>query len=166
MMIQHTLSDLMQSLLFQPPAAIAIVKGSAKYPNIQGEVCFFRTPEGTMVVADIKGLPEKAEKCTEGIYGFHIHEGESCTGTAEDPFADAKSHLNPKKCPHPYHAGDMPPLFGNKGHARMAFLTDRFTIDEILGRVVIVHDKPDDFTSQPSGNAGQKIACGRIEKGF
>lgn len=99
MMIQHTLSDLMQSLLFQPPAAIAIVKGSAKYPNIQGEVCFFRTPEGTMVVADIKGLPEKAEKCTEGIYGFHIHEGESCTGTAEDPFADAKSHLNPKKCP-------------------------------------------------------------------
>jgi Cu-Zn family superoxide dismutase len=44
----------------------------------------------------------------------------------------------------------------------LSFLTNRFTLDEIIGRVIIIHDKPDDFTSQPSGNSGNKIACGKI----
>ena len=48
------------------------------------------------------------------------------------------------------------------GYAFSAFLTDRFTVKEIVGRTVIMHSSPDDFTSQPSGNAGEKIACGEI----
>ena len=44
----------------------------------------------------------------------------------------------------------------------MTFLTNRFRVEEILGKTVIIHDSPDDFTSQPAGNAGKKIACGMI----
>lgn len=44
------------------------------------------------------------------------------------------------------------------------FLTDRFKVDDVIGRTVIIHDKPDDFTTQPSGNSGEKIACGIINR--
>ena len=46
----------------------------------------------------------------------------------------------------------------------MNFLTDRFTLKEIIGRTVVIHSMPDDFTSQPSGNSGEKIACGVIKR--
>jgi Cu-Zn family superoxide dismutase len=58
----------------------------------------------------------------------------------------------------------MPPLFAGTGRAFLAFFTDRFTVDEIIGRTVVVHAKPDDFTTQPSGNSGSKIACGQIRR--
>jgi Cu-Zn family superoxide dismutase len=58
----------------------------------------------------------------------------------------------------------MPPLFGNQGYAFLMFLTDRFTAREIIGKTVIIHDKPDDFTTQPAGNSGNKIACGVIQR--
>ena len=48
--------------------------------------------------------------------------------------------------------------------AFLAFITDRFTANEVIGKTVIIHDSPDDFTTQPSGNAGNKIACGIISK--
>ena len=44
----------------------------------------------------------------------------------------------------------------------MAVYTKRFYPEEIVGRTAVIHSKPDDFTSQPSGNAGEKIACGEI----
>ena len=53
-------------------------------------------------------------------------------------------------------------MFGNDGYAWGAVVTDRFKIDQVIGRTVIIHAGPDDFTSQPSGNAGAKIACGVI----
>ncbi|MCX7614928.1 MAG: superoxide dismutase family protein, partial [Clostridiales bacterium] len=65
-------------------------------------------------------------------------------------------------CNHPGHAGDLPPLFGNYGHAFMAVFTGRVSVSEIIGRTVIIHASPDDFTTQPSGNSGKKIACGQI----
>lgn len=81
-----------------------------------------------------------------------------------DPFADAMSHYNPNGCGHPNHAGDLPLLFGNNGFALSLFLTNRFYIDEVIGRTVILHDHPDDFTTQPAGNSGTKIACGVIRR--
>jgi Cu-Zn family superoxide dismutase len=146
------------------PAARAAIKGSAQYPDIYGYVHFYQTEMGVMVVAEIFGLPIPANPCESPVFGFHIHSGGSCTGTETDPFADTMTHYNPKNCPHPYHAGDMPPLFGNQGYAFLMFLTNRFTVREIIGTTVIIHDKPDDFTTQPSGNSGNKIACGVIQK--
>ena len=56
----------------------------------------------------------------------------------------------------------MPPLFGADGYAFLAFVSSRFTVNEILGKTVIIHSGVDDFKTQPSGNAGEKIACGVI----
>ena len=77
---------------------------------------------------------------------------------------NAGTHFNPNNCKHPHHVGDLEPLFENKGYAYYSFITNRFTINEIIGRSVIIHDNPDDFTTQPSGNSGNKIACGMIKK--
>lgn len=144
--------------------ATAIVSGSSKYPDIQGEVDFYGMKDSVLVVARVSGLPNDTQACKSRIFGFHIHEGTMCTGNKEDPFADAKTHYNPNNCPHPHHAGDMPNLFGNDGYAFLAFSTNRFKVDEIIGKAVIIHSKPDDFTTQPSGNSGEKIACGVIKR--
>lgn len=144
------------------PHAEAIISGGSAYPDISGRVRFYQIAYGVIVVAELLGLPVSDQKCKQPIFAFHIHEGNSCTGNSEDEFADSKSHYNPGACPHPYHAGDMPPLFGADGMAFSAFLTDRFTVKEVIGHTVILHSAPDDFTTQPSGNAGKKIACGVI----
>ena len=74
-------------------------------------------------------------------------------------------HYNPGNCPHPAHAGDMPPLMTDGGgYAWMAFYTKRITMSEVIGRTVVIHSNPDDFHSQPSGNSGKKIACGVIKQ--
>lgn len=151
------------SVLQSRPQAVAFLAGSNAYPSIEGEVRFYRTPAGVVVYAQAEGLPVAKTPCEERIFGFHIHEGTACSGDLTDPFADARGHYNPDLCAHPYHAGDLPPLFGCHGLALSLFLTDRFTVDEILGKTLILHDQPDDFTTQPSGNAGTKIACGIIQ---
>ncbi|MDO4282263.1 MAG: superoxide dismutase family protein [Clostridia bacterium] len=142
--------------------AFAKIKGSSQYPNLYGKVSFKQLKDGVLVTTEIHGLPYEADSCNGGIYGFHIHEGESCTGTNENPFADAKTHYNKTECIHPYHSGDMPPLFGNNGYAYMSFFTNRFTVKDIIDKVVIVHRMPDDLKTQPSGNSGEMIACGKI----
>ncbi len=144
------------------PDAYAKIMGSSTYPAIDGYVYFFQTLYGVVVVADIMGLPQKRDNCSSPIFAFHIHEGTSCTGNSEDPFANALTHYNPNNCPHPYHAGDLPPLFGADGFAFAANLTNRFAVEEVIGKTIIIHSSPDDFTTQPSGNAGAKIACGLI----
>lgn len=150
------------SSLHGVPDAVAIMKGSDAYRGIHGEVKLFETARGTAVVAEIFGLPMSAEGCAGEIFAFHIHSGASCTGTVDDPFADAGVHLNPLGCPHPYHMGDMPPLFASGGYAFLAFVSGRFRVKDVIGKTVIIHDRPDDFTTQPSGNAGKRIACGVI----
>jgi len=146
------------------PDAKAGIKGSNAYPNINGNISFYQTKDGVLVSAEVLGLPHGETPCSGGVFGFHIHEGDSCTGNAEDPFADTKGHYNPDGCKHPYHAGDMPPLFESDGRAFTAFLTNRFKVKDIIGRTVVIHGMPDDFLTQPSGNSGKKIACGKIRK--
>lgn len=156
--------DNLFDMLKQPPEAAAYIKGSRKYPNICGRVLFYTVGNAVLVRSEIMGLPEKSAKCQSPLFAFHIHGGNAYTGTAEDPFSNAGMHYNPDNCPHPYHAGDMPPLFGVNGNALSVFLTDRFTVNEIIGKTVIIHANPDDFKTQPSGNSGEKIACGVILK--
>ena len=144
--------------------AKAHIKGNKKYPKLDGTVTFRETKNGVIVTAKINNLPQSKDKCKGRFFGFHIHEGTSCTGNLEDEFANAKSHLNPTNCPHPFHIGDLPPLIENNGLAYMSVLINKFKIKDILGKVIIIHDMPDDFTTQPSGNSGTKIACGKIEK--
>ncbi len=154
----------LMSLLRSRPQAVAQIKGSPRYPAISGNVYFYAMRSGTIVVSMISSLPASEDKCKNPVFGFHIHNGTSCTGDDTDYFKDALTHYNPNECPHPYHSGDMPPLFGVKGAALSAFLTDRFTVNEIMGKTVVIHSQPDDFTTQPSGNSDEKIACGQIKR--
>ncbi len=153
------------SLLRQAPQALAVIRGSAGYPAIRGEVRFYQLQGSVLVVAEVEGLPILEESCSTPIFGFHIHEGEGCSGNQEDPFANTGMHYNPKGCPHPFHAGDLPPLFGNDGYAFSAFVVSRFSVWEIVDKTILIHSAPDDFTTQPAGNSGEKIACGKILKG-
>ena len=142
--------------------AKALITGKDIYKEIIGKAYFYNTNNGVLVVMEVNGLPQAKDKCNGRIFGVHIHEGDSCTGNETDIYANTKTHYNPNRCNHPYHVGDMPPLFESNGYAFMIFLTDRFTIDEITNRTIVIHDMPDDFITQPSGNSGNKIACGII----
>ena len=146
------------------PHAVAVIIGSEVYPEISGLVKFYHTQNGTIVFAEVTGLPSSNKQCESGIFGFHIHSGTSCTGNKEDRFADALTHYSTNDCGHPAHSGDLLPLFGNNGAALSVFLTNRFDIESVVGKAVIIHDRPDDFTSQPAGNSGNKIACGIIRR--
>lgn len=139
------------------PAAAARLTGSADAAGLTGTVKFYQQPGGVVVAAYISGLPRNGS----GIYGFHIHEGSACSGT---DFAASGGHYNPGDVPHPRHAGDLPPLLSCGGRAYMAVLTDRFSVRDVLGRTVVIHSREDDFRTQPSGDAGEKIACGVIRK--
>lgn len=143
--------------------AIAKIFGGKNYPNLHGTVSFKQTKDGVLVTAEIYGLPTGNALCTNRTFGLHVHSGMQCSGTINDEFANALGHYNPYKCEHPYHAGDLPPLMENNGNAYMVVLTNRFKVEELIGRTVIIHSMPDDFKSQPAGNSGEKIACGKIE---
>lgn len=151
------------SILRGKPAATASITGSESYPGVWGTVRFYQTPKGVVIWAEINGLPHSGLPCHDRVFGFHIHEGTDCGGNMDDPFADAMSHYDPYGCEHPHHAGDLPPLFENNGFALSLFLTHRFSVDAVIGRTIIIHDQPDDFTTQPSGSSGTKIACGVIQ---
>ncbi len=139
------------------PHAIAYIKGGNDAPELFGQVKFYQKKNYVLVAANVQGLPET----DSGFFGFHIHEGSDCGGT---DFSNTGSHYNPKQLPHPRHAGDLPPLLKCNGIAYQTFATDRFSVSDILGKTVVIHSMPDDFTSQPAGNAGTKIACGTIHR--
>lgn len=158
------------TITFDPkrePVAAAELHGSYFAPRIRGIVRFYPADSGSLVSIVVRGLPDlqlsEDPAKRVGPFAFHIHEGNLC-GSAEppDPFAAAGGHYNPKNLPHPLHAGDLPTVIPNHGYVNMTVYTDRFVPREVIGRTVILHKKPDDFHSQPAGNAGERIACGQI----
>lgn len=160
---ENTICDY-AAVLSRRPNAVAVICGNDEHTAIRGRVCFYTVNCSVLVSAEIRGLPAGANGCGKRFFAFHIHEGGSCTGNTADPFFDAGMHYNPRNRPHPFHAGDLPPLYGNNGYAFSAFLTGGFSVNEIIGKTVIIHGGIDDFSTQPSGNAGGKIACGVIGK--
>ena len=149
------------SVLGRRPRAAAVIAGDGDHPELRGVARFYPVREGVVVFVEVGGLPRGDGPCGGRVFGLHIHAGGDCAGA---DFPHVMSHYDPGGCPHPGHAGDLPPLFGCDGRALSVFLTDRFTVDEVLGRMVILHDSPDDFTTQPSGNSGTKIVCGVIRQ--
>ncbi len=142
--------------------ATATIKGSSNFPTIEGIAKFWQTKEGVLVLIEASGLPFQQGNCMSRIFACHIHEQGNCSGNATDPFSNVGMHYNPTKCPHPYHAGDLEPLFENDGYGFYLFLTNRFKVREIIGKSVIIHSQTDDFRTQPAGDSGEKMACGKI----
>ena len=141
------------------PDAVALIHGGMEVPQLSGCIQFYQQKCCVLIVAEISGLPRESETA---FFGFHIHQGESCSGT---DFSETGSHYNPVDQVHPKHAGDIPPLMGCRGNAYLAVKTDRFTVRDITGKTIVIHSDPDDFQMRPAGNAGKKIACGVIRKG-
>lgn len=150
-----------QLLLYEQPGALSWVSGNAANPQLSGLVKFYQTSYGgVLAAAEIFGLPNINQPGSSNFYAMHIHEFGDCSGN----FDKSGMHYNPADQEHPAHAGDLPPLLGNQGYAFSVFYDKRFTLPEIIGRSVIIHSMPDDFTTQPSGNSGEKIGCGEIRK--
>ncbi len=136
--------------------AISRIRGSALAPKLQGTVRFLPCFGGVKIVAEICGLPQSET----GFFALHIHEKGSCEGAG---FPNTGGHYNPEAQPHPQHAGDLPPLLRRQdGSAWLAVATDRFSIRDVIGRSVVIHQGRDDFTTQPSGAPGEKLGCGTI----
>ena len=149
--------------------ACAELCGSRLAPSVRGQVCFFDVQGGTWVEAEVCGLPPYRPAGQDGQpigpHGFHIHDGNQCDpNTSGEPFATAGAHWNPTNQPHGNHAGDFPVLFSNHGVAIMHFFTDRFQVKDIIGKTILIHQNPDDYRTQPSGNSGKRIGCGVIRE--
>lgn len=137
--------------------AMAVIKGANSASKLSGTVWLTDSPIGVRVEASVKGLPPNET----GLYGFHMHERGSCM---LPDFTSAKGHYNPSGAPHPQHAGDFPMLIATKqGDAWLSFVTTRFSVCDVIGRAVVIHANRDDYTSQPSGDAGPRIGCGVIQ---
>ncbi len=147
--------------------AAAKIKGGPLAPQLEGTVVFRNVPGGVWICVNVNGLPKyqpgKDGKQPIGPHGFHIHGGGTCeVGDPKEPFKAAGEHWNPTNQPHGNHAGDFPVLFSNNGVASMCFFTDKFKVADIIGKAVIIHESPDDYRSQPAGNAGKRLGCGII----
>lgn len=148
-------------------SAVAYIKGGPLAPDIQGYVYFTPVPGGTEVFVEVEGLPPYRPATNDedpvGPHGFHIHQFGTCeVGDPSDPFQAAGEHWAPRNQPHGNHAGDLPVLFSNDGYARMSFFTNKFNVAEAIGKAVIIHRNPDDYRTQPAGDAGKRLACGVI----
>jgi Cu-Zn family superoxide dismutase len=129
---------------------------------VKGVVTFTKVEGGVKIVADVEGL-------TPGDHGFHIHEFGDCSSADG---TSAGGHFNPHGNPHggptaeKRHAGDLGNLTADDaGKAHLEWVDPHMVLEghgSILGRSVIVHAKADDLTTQPTGNAGARVACGVI----
>lgn len=153
---------MIDEILSEVPQAYAEVKGSDKYPDIQGWVYFYGANGGTIVLAEIYGLPDEEQQYLGRFFGFHIHEGSTCTGNRTDPFADTLIHYSPGYVTPPACRRSSGASF--YGMAWMVVYTGRFRPQQVVGRTVVIHSKPDDYRTQPHGNAGEKMACGEIKE--
>ena len=142
------------------PRAFAEINGDAEYFGIFGDVYFYEVLSGGVLIeAEVLGLPDAGRLDPPIFYAFHIHE----TGDCSDSFEHTGGHYNPKNRKHPMHAGDLPPLLAGDGYAWLSFYNPALELHDIIGRSVVLHREADDFTTQPSGNSGKKIACGVIK---
>ncbi|WP_432730782.1 superoxide dismutase family protein [Variovorax sp. W6] len=151
----------------KPSAAVELVPTAAITPNpTRGTVTFTALDHGVRVAGEVRGLVPGSE------HGFHIHEKGDCgdNGNASG------GHFNPTGGTHGKfgapgsHAGELPSLVADaKGVARFSVEDHSISLtpgatNSVVGRALVVHRDPDDFTTQPAGNSGPRIACSVIPK--
>ena len=155
-----------QTIPAEPARATAQLqptKGSKTF----GEATFEQVGAKVHVVVYVQGLKPGQE------HGLHIHEAGDCSS---GDGMSTKGHFNPFGKPHgnsgnsERHAGDLPSLkAGKDGRAKIDAELDTITVTpgpaSIIGRGLIVHADPDDYKTQPTGNAGARVACGVISAG-
>ncbi|HYX08346.1 MAG TPA: superoxide dismutase family protein [Bacteroidales bacterium] len=155
----------MEKTIAEYPTAEAILS-PASGSSVNGKVTFTQVGDSVMIVLDATGL-------APGKHAFHLHEKGDCS--ASDA-TSAGGHWNPTNMPHgkrgqgQFHKGDIDNIVaGTDSTSHFEMKVSGWTIGgsdttNILGKAVILHAGADDFTSQPSGAAGARVACGVIEK--
>ncbi len=141
--------------------AIAVLS-AASGSEVAGTVTFTGGSDGVKVVADITGLKP-------GKHGFHIHEFGDCS---DKEAKSAGGHFNPTKHEHAApsaenrHMGDLGNIEADASGKAHIEMTDKMMKlsgeNSVLGHAVIVHEKADDLKTQPTGDAGGRVACGVI----
>ena len=143
-------------------AQIAPTQGN----TVTGSVALSTSSEGVHITGTVQGLKPNAE------FGFHVHEKGDCS--APDG-SSAGGHFNPTSAEHGnptsgthHHAGDMLNIKSNgEGVAQVDTTAAGTTLHgnpptDIMGKAIVVHEGPDDYRTQPSGNSGKRVACGVI----
>ena len=154
-----------QSMYADGPKATATLEPT-KGSTVRGTVTFMEHHGKVHVTGAISGLKPSGE------YGFHIHEAGDCSS---GDGMSAKGHFNPQGKPHAHagtserHAGDLPSIKSDgSGNAKIDAMVDIITVapspTSVVGRGLIVHVQPDDFKTQPTGNAGARSACAVIQR--
>ena len=145
-------------------ATLAATKDS----TVKGTVSFLQRGDQVVVSANIQGLKPNGE------HGFHVHEKGDCSS---GDGMSAGGHYNPAGKPHgdhraggERHAGDLPNLKADaNGNAVANFVVSGISVGganaDIVGKGLIVHRDPDDYKTQPTGNAGPRMACAVITAG-
>jgi superoxide dismutase, Cu-Zn family len=155
----------LQSRFSDAPRASANLQPT-KGNKAAGTADFRQVGDKVRVTANLSGLAPGRE------HGFHIHEAGDCSS---GDGMSAKGHFNPQGKPHGQptsterHAGDLPALRADSaGNARLETELDIITVapgpTSIVGRGLIVHADPDDYKTQPTGNAGARLACAVIAR--
>lgn len=152
-----------------PPAPAAAVADvallSASGSSVNGALQLIAAGGGVMLEGEVRGLEPGS------THGFHFHENGDCSA------ADASSagdHLNPGNSAHggpnseQKHLGDIPNIMADdRGIAHVRTLVSDASIrdggtHDLVGRALVVHEKHDDYVSQPAGDSGDRIACGVV----
>jgi Cu-Zn family superoxide dismutase len=141
-----------------------------------GQLTFTTVDDGVQVTGEFMNVPA-------GEHGLHVHQVGICDPTLETPFESAGPHFNPADAPHGdkpsaeetadehvAHAGDLGNItIADDGTGTVDVTTNRFTLGEgdaslsgEYGSSIVLHEKADDLTTQPSGDSGARIACGVI----
>jgi Cu-Zn family superoxide dismutase len=154
-----------QSMSHDGPKATANLEPT-KGSSVRGNVTFMEQHGKVHVVGNVSGLRPNGE------FGFHVHEAGDCSS---GDGMSTKGHFNPQGKPHAHagtserHAGDLPSLKSDAaGNAKVDAMVDIITVapgpTSVVGRGLIVHAQPDDFKTQPTGNAGARSACAVIQR--
>jgi superoxide dismutase, Cu-Zn family len=161
----QTMKDGWSSLTSSGDKATAVLQPT-KGNNVKGTITFVQSADRVRVSGAVSGLQPNSQ------VGFHIHEAGDCSS---GDGMSAKGHFNPQSKPHGHptsaerHAGDLPMLRADaSGNASISADLDVITVgpgpNSIVGRGLIVHVQPDDYKTQPTGNAGARSACAIIQR--
>ena len=137
------------------PVIALVSSASASVGAVQAEP----RPGGTYIRIAVQNMPL-------GDHGLHLHAVGRCDGPG---FQSAGAHWNPQGRQHGHlnpagpHAGDLPNLtVSANGHGAINFLATGGALDDADGTALVIHAKPDDYMTDPSGNSGDRIACAVI----
>lgn len=149
--------------------ATATLQGAPEDADFSGTITVTPEGNGVRVVADVRGVDR------DGRHGFHVHEtGECSHGEGSGHFTSAGGHFNPNNAEHTCpptasrHAGDLGNIEITNGTGRADVTTDLLTLsgpNSVVGKAIILHANEDDCQTQPTGNAGDRLACGVVSMG-